>query len=342
MQSPSPLLACLAAAAFVGVPSLVKGADHLDAPNVQGNGNVDINDLYAFQSPTNPDNSVLILTVNPGAGALSPRTFGTDVTYEFAIDNTGDAVEDVVYSANFADIVGGQSVTITRNGVPYGAGTTGTAFTNGTGSQIATGVYDDPFFFDFNGFNDGLNFTGDDFFAGLDTSAIVLELPSSELNGADSNIGVWGRTIQGGDQVDRIGRPAINTVLLPEGRKTEFNLADPSGDSATFGDDVNAAIAGLSDQANADALTPVLLPDVLTFDTSLASGFLNGRQLADDVIDAELGLLSDGALTTDGVDSNDRQFLDVFPYLASANVPEPTSVVLAVAALTAGLVRRRV
>ena len=35
----------------------------------------------------------------------------------------------------------------------------------------------------------------------------------------------------------------------------------------------------------------VLLPDVLTFDQSSTDGFLNGRQLADDVIDAELGLL---------------------------------------------------
>ena len=56
---------------------------------------------------------------------------------------------------------------------------------------------------------------GTDFFAGLDVSAIVLEVPSSELNGADTNIGVWARTLnQNGDQIDRVGRPAINTALI--------------------------------------------------------------------------------------------------------------------------------
>ena len=45
-------------------------ADHLDAPVLRapGQGGRDINDVYAFQSPTNPANSVLVMTVNPFAG----------------------------------------------------------------------------------------------------------------------------------------------------------------------------------------------------------------------------------------------------------------------------------
>ena len=144
----------------------------------------------------------------------------------------------------------------------------------------------------------------------------------------------------GGNQVDRMGRPAINTVLIPSSRKDEFNMADEANDFAAFGADVNAAIAGLSDQANADALTPILLADVLTFDTSNAAGFLNGRGLADDVIDAELTLLTGSSTPIgDGVDANDLPFQSVFPYLA---VPEPATagLVLVGGLALLGLTRR--
>lgn len=295
-------------------------------------GRTDINDLFAFQSPTNADNTVLVLTVNPLAGVLSPTAFSEDATYTFQIDNDGDAAADVSYTTTFsAPVAGGQAFTIERNGTAYAAGTTGATGVSTSGGMATADVFDDPFFFDLAGFQDGLAFTGTDFFAGANVSAIVLEVPSSELNGATSNIGVWATTEVGGSQIDRIGRPAINTVLIPSARKDEFNEASPAGDFGTFGGDVNAAIAGLSDQSNADALTPILLPDVLTFDTADASGFLNGRGLADDVIDAELTLLT--ASTTpvgDGVDANDVEFLGAFPFLAPANVivPEPTAAAL--------------
>ena len=61
-------------------PSCLQAADHLDAPNLSGDD--DVNDLYAFQSPNNPDNTVLVLTTNPFAGQVSGTTFGADVTYQ--------------------------------------------------------------------------------------------------------------------------------------------------------------------------------------------------------------------------------------------------------------------
>jgi len=42
----------------------IHAADHIDAPAVTGDGTgiaSDITDLYAFQSPSNPDNRVLLL-----------------------------------------------------------------------------------------------------------------------------------------------------------------------------------------------------------------------------------------------------------------------------------------
>ncbi|XAL98347.1 DUF4331 family protein [Phycisphaeraceae bacterium D3-23] len=302
-------------------------ADHLDAPAVQANGQADINDLYAFQSLENANNSVLIMTVNPAASVFSPTTFGTNVAYNFNIDNTGDGVANLVYTTTFGAQAGGvQALTTTLNGGAYATGVTGSTSATTSGGRITAGLFEDPFFFDLDGFNDGFNFTGDDFFAGLDVSAIVLEVDNAELAGP--NIGVWVTTEVDGVQFDRMGRPAVNTVLIGDGRKDDFNNGDPTTDFAEFGAEVNAVIASLSSQANADALTPILLPDVLTFDTSNASGFLNGRGLTDDVIDAELGLLTEGGLTTDGVNANDVAFLSVFPYLAPANVPEPGSLAL--------------
>lgn len=327
--------------AALGACAAAQAADHLDAPILIGNGQVDINDLYAFQSPTNPNNTVMIMTVNPFAGTMSPREFGTGVDYTFNIDNTGDAVADVRYTASFSPVVGGsQAYTLTKDTLPYAVGTTGdTTATSTSGAIVQASVYDDPFFFDLAGFQNGLMFTGDDFFAGADVSAIVLEVPSSELG---TNIGIWATTSDSGGQIDRMGRPAINTVLIPSARKQEFNEAAPANDLAAFGSDVEAAITGLSDAANASALTPILLPDVLTIDTSNASGFLNGRQLADDVIDAELTLLTASSTPIgDGVDANDQPFLNVFPYLAPANVPEPAAAAL-LALAAAGLMRRRI
>ena len=154
----------------------------------------------------------------------------------------------------------------------------------------------------------------------LDVSAIVIELPSKRLS-KNNDIGIWATTsTKQGQQIDRIGRPAINTALIPSELKDAFNTGAPADDPAAFGDAVRATITALSGDADyAAAITDVLLPDVLTIDTSNPAGFLNGRGLADDVIDAELGLLTNGGLTTVGVDANDVPFRDRFPYLAKAN-----------------------
>ena len=327
-----------------GGPPSARAADHLDAPGLTppgGSVQTDITDLYAFQSPTNPADSVLVLNVNTGT-AGSNNTFARGipgvgrtrgVVYNFNIDNNGDAVTDVNLRAVFGapDEDGSQHFELRRNGrpvIPFGRGRS-TAF--GAPPHIVrvgdvtafAGRRDDPFFFDlaaFLGLNGRSFCDGNqtDFFAGRNVSSIVLELPSSMLMaGSNPNIGVWSATDAGDTQIDRMGRPAINTVFNHGEDKNRFNAGDPVNDWRDFGASFVSTLTALG-AADPDGLAHVLLPDILTYNTSSSAGFLNGRQLPDDVIDAELNLITNGGLTTDCI-GNDSTFLSSFPYLGSPN-----------------------
>ncbi|WP_166824228.1 DUF4331 family protein [Thalassoroseus pseudoceratinae] len=298
----------------------LQAADHLDSPSVAVDGRMDLNDLYAFQSPENPDNTVIIATVNPRAGVLanSPGSFNSRGIYTIHIDNNGDAVSNVSFSFYFSRARGNRPqrvIVLRENNRVAASGSTGRTINVRGGGKLIADLYEDPFFFDSDVLGSGADQV--DNFAGFNVTAIVLEIPSSTFGG--QNVGIWATTRDRGGQFDRVGRPAINTVLIPGPRKDEFNQSDPADDLADFGADVEASITGLSNATNAMNLTPILLPDILTFDTSSAGGFLNGRRLEDDVIDAELNLLTAGGLTGDGIDENDAQFLDTFPYLAAPN-----------------------
>lgn len=320
--------ALLMAALVIGVSAVQIGAaDHLDSPLVIADGRTDINDIYAFQSPENPNNTVLIMTVNPLAGVVSPTSFNQAAGYNFNIDRDGDAKTDLFYHLRFRDRADGSQRVILfgrddQSGGRLADGPVGQTLLIPGGGKLMTGVFDDPFFFDLVSFQNGLTFCdGDefDFFAGLNVSAIVLEVPSSWLG--PNNIGVWAHTAVGGMQIDRMGRPAVNTVFISSADKDRFNRSQPIYDQVQFRDQVVGVITALSgDPALAEALADVLLPDILTIDTSNPAGFLNGRAPADDVIDAELNLITGGAVTGDCVDANDMPFSATFPYLAAPHM----------------------
>jgi hypothetical protein len=238
---------------------------------------------------------------------------------------------------------------------PYGAGARTTGLWGG-GSAFA-GTRDDPFFFDLPGFvafkqrllegSTDLGsllggFTGSDTFAATNVLSIALKVPNAAIGGTGRAIGVWATTsVLSGDtwvQKDRMARPAINTVFnglaLPldaaanDAEKDAFNSSRPTTDRTTTKGNVTAVLNAIGKvltangataytPAQVDAIANVLLPDVLTLTVGNGAGFLNGRQLADDVIDAELSLLTNGAVTSDGVNANDAAFSSSFPYLAS-------------------------
>lgn len=139
-------------------------------------------------------------------------------------------------------------------------------------------------------------------------------------------------------RADRMGIPAINTVLIPSSMKDNFNGADPANDQASYRATAEGTITALRNAVNsvsgfppedspgvpANTLAGVLIPDVVTINFGQPLQFTNGRRLQDDVIDAAVGLvlnrgdvLGGGPGISDGIDGNDRSFSSTFPYLAA-------------------------
>ena len=315
------------------------------------NSRRDFTNIYVFQSPTNPKNTVFVLDVAPFSTATVPNTFDQTMTLDLHIINkdlVAAASDDVLFRISFSapDAMGVQSVLL--QGFPakkfstppsLASGKTGQNIPVRGGGMFRAAEQDDPFFFDqtgFNGFVNGgafprpvgtaVNFYGQDAGSGTNTLSCILEIPSSRLTRAGSNlIGVWVAVNVKGVQVDRMGRPLINTTLIPpvprgsnfpigattdrnrQERRSAFNEGNPKNDRRDFMTDMVSVLRNFYGRSVADsnAIAGLLLPDILIFDVTKPDGFGtfligpggqtflgNGRRLRDDVIDFELTVLS--------------------------------------------------
>ena len=244
--------------------------------------------------------------------------------------------------------------------------------TDTNGISFFAGLTDDPFFFDIPAFNrfagsvlagapDGNLLTrGRDTFAGYNVQMIALSVPVELLTGSASNvIGVSATTLRRSVTVrsakkdaretgalvpiDRMGVPAINTVLIPFARKNEYNRATTVDDAAgKFATDIVGTLHALGTDSNHVAIlagVAVAKGDMLRLDTSIANtgaqggdvggaGFPNGRRPTDDVIDTILFLVTNEGLTTgDNVNANDLTFRSTFPFFAPSHQPRDTGIV---------------
>ncbi len=144
-----------------------RGSDHADTPAIAQRPGGDLTDVFIFPSPTNANNVVLIMDAHglipPGQSA--GVSFDPNVLYQFKIDNTGDAVEDLVIQAKFSGTGAGQQVQIagpvkpTRTGTVSQfetadsvVGTINQPFTLSNGVKVFAGAREDPFFFDLEQF----------------------------------------------------------------------------------------------------------------------------------------------------------------------------------------------
>ena len=103
MRTPRiPLVVVLTIASLAAL----RASSHRDAPLIAVDPVADITDVYAFRSPEEPANIVLVMATypfsDPAAGPAFTQ-FGSDVLYTLRIDNDHDAVEDIVYEFRFSD-----------------------------------------------------------------------------------------------------------------------------------------------------------------------------------------------------------------------------------------------
>ncbi|MEP6893268.1 MAG: DUF4331 family protein, partial [Gaiellaceae bacterium] len=168
---------------------------------------------------------------NRAFATMVPNVHGnSNVSYNFRLDSNGDAVADRTIRVRFnqPDGTGAQHMRVdvldaSGNelldfaGSSTGFGKSAVVNNGPSGIKFFAGRRDDPFFFDLIGFLNILDFSGrslancatgapqprPDTFFGQNVSSIVLEVPSSMLEGGgDPKIGVWATTNVGDHQID--------------------------------------------------------------------------------------------------------------------------------------------
>ncbi|MFT7626338.1 MAG: hypothetical protein ACI9WU_005533 [Myxococcota bacterium] len=179
----------------------VWAADHSEAPGAAADPAADIADYYAWHQGTGVDQRLVLVLTSSGftAPALNPTgTYDRDVLYGMHIDTDADNLPDHSIWVRFAqDSAGDWGMQVT--GIPGEEAISGPvemALDGVAGARAWAGISDDPFFFDAAGFNmtldtGVLSFDATDGVAGLNVTAIVVELPTDALG---TNIQTWAET----------------------------------------------------------------------------------------------------------------------------------------------------
>jgi Domain of unknown function (DUF4331) len=173
------------------------------------------------------------------------------------------------------------------------------------------------------------------FFAGRNVTAIVLEVPTSLIG--KGPVHGWATAALRGHapevQVSRWGLPLITNIFMPDSAMREdFNRATPREDVSRFSAqiaDVATKLTRLAESAAdpagygqtlAQKICPVTLPYELDTPASFSVERLNGRGLADDVMDVMLTLATNTPLS-DGVAPDRSRMRDEFPYFGEPFAP---------------------
>jgi hypothetical protein len=324
-------------------------SNHYSAANLRFPGDdarLDFTDLYVFQPPGDPGQTVLIIDVNPfttGISAMPPflmkSEFHPDGVYRINIDNNGDAHADAAFTFVFSEFRDGRQTgtayyatgsqarqpepagDVLISAMQVGFDAAAEPVQAGPGRLFA-GVRSDPFFADADGAFHGFKWTGHDAFANRNILSIALEVPNDML-GAEPLIGVWATVSVRRDgelvQVDRGGHPTINPFINPNEVKDEFNARQPADDLANYLGPWSRLLEGHGYTPDgATAAARIVLPDILRYDRGRPAAYPNGRGITDDVFSARFAWLTNGKVGPDGLKPHD-DLLAEFPYLGPPN-----------------------
>jgi hypothetical protein len=204
----------LAIAASLFAPGIgVWSADHLDPPartdpavDSTPDRPADIADLYAWHTAS----SVILALTFAGPQATNlPATYDRNVDYAINISNQAPrTTTDIPIHIRFGQ-AGTNQNGVQVTGLPGVTGAiSGPVETNLTkdGVMVRAGLFDDPFFFDLQGFRDTRN-TGTlmfnrnrDFFAGQNLTAVVIEIPRDRID-RGALVDIWSATSRFGGQL---------------------------------------------------------------------------------------------------------------------------------------------
>jgi hypothetical protein len=197
------LTAAIVAGAMLAGTAPARAADHREAPTTTADAVADIADVYTWHEN---GRFVVVMTVDGirmPAPAQTAR-FDEDVRYEVHIGRddfaaTRQSAVDIV--VRLKEEAGGW--TVSAQGIPGANGTMKGAVESvlSKGSaNLFVGLRDDPFFFDLEGFRNTL-MTGTlmfnparDTFAGMNATAIVIEMDLNAVKNGSDRLYVWGTT----------------------------------------------------------------------------------------------------------------------------------------------------
>ncbi|HEY0116468.1 MAG TPA: DUF4331 family protein [Allosphingosinicella sp.] len=180
----------------------IVAADHLDAPTrtdpaFDGSPDrpADIADIYAWHTSTDIIVALTFAGPNP---ANQGGTYDRDVLYEINISNDGNAVT-TEFPIQIRFGFDGNRPGVRVTGLPGNASVEGpveqTLSVNNM--LVRAGLYDDPFYFDLQGFRETramgtLRFNNQrDFFAGQNDTGVVIQIPRALVQQGNQLIHVW-------------------------------------------------------------------------------------------------------------------------------------------------------
>lgn len=198
------LAAC--AAAVLGIAALtqrgVTAADHLDSPGRTDpavdpvpDRPADIADIYAWHTATDIIVALTFAGPNPAGQA---GTYDRDVLYAINISNDGNAAT-TEFPIRIRFGLDGNRPGVLVTGLPGGASVQGPVEQNLSVGNILVraGLFDDPFYFDLQGFRETrstgtLRFNNQrDFFAGQNDTGVVIQIPRALIQQGGQPVQVW-------------------------------------------------------------------------------------------------------------------------------------------------------
>ncbi len=190
-----------------------RAADHLDPPartdpevDTTPDKASDIADVYAWHNATH---LIIAMTFAGPQATNLPASYDRDVLYTINISN-GASATTVNFPVEIRFGQDGASSGVQISGVPGTSGPiVGAVETDlqREGVTARAGLFDDPFFFDLQGFK-ATRSTGTfmfdrnrNFFAGQNLTAIVLQIPRAAVENGGNPIRIWASTARFGGQL---------------------------------------------------------------------------------------------------------------------------------------------